>query len=145
MNSKQIEVVQTSFAKVVPIADVAADLFYARLFELDPSLRNLFKGDMKRQGAMLMSMLASAVRGLTDANALIPVLTTLGRRHTGYGVKDSHYETVAEALLWTLAQGLGKDFTPEVRESWVAAYTMMADTMKAGGRQTMPRQVALAA
>ena len=145
MNAKQIDVVQASFAKVVPIADIAADLFYARLFELDPSLRNLFKGDMKRQGAMLMSMIASAVRGLTDPNALLPVLTTLGRRHAGYGVMDTHYETVGDALMWTLAQGLGKDFTPEVRESWAAAYWMMVDTMKAGSRESMRPPVALAA
>lgn len=135
MTPRQIEVVQQSFAKVAPIADVAASLFYARLFELDPSLRKLFNGDMKKQGAMLMSMLASAVRGLSNPNALLPVLTMLGRRHAGYGVVDAHYTTVAQALLWTLEQGMGDDFTPETRDSWVAAYTLMATVMQQGARE----------
>jgi hemoglobin-like flavoprotein len=135
MTPRQIEIVQQSFAKVAPIADVAADLFYNRLFELDPSLRKLFSGDMKKQGGMLMSMLASAVRGLSNPNALLPVLTMLGRRHAGYGVVDAHYTTVAQALLWTLEQGLGDDFTPETRDAWVAAYTLMATVMQQGARE----------
>ena len=139
MTPQQITLVQESFRKVLPIADTAATIFYARLFELDPSLRKLFKGDMKKQGMMLMSMLASAVRGLSDANALIPVLTALGRRHNGYGVVDAHYTTVAEALLWTLEQGLGEAFTPEVREAWIAAYSMMASVMQQGAREVPSR------
>ena len=138
MEPKQIELVQESFRKVLPIAEIAADMFYARLFELDPSLRKLFKGDMKRQGGMLMSMIASAVRGLKDPNALIPVLTALGRRHVGYGVMDAHYATVAEALLWTLEKGLGEDFTDETRKAWAAAYMLMATVMQQGARE-MPR------
>jgi hemoglobin-like flavoprotein len=141
MNSQQIALVQESFRKVLPISETAATIFYARLFELDPSLRKLFTGDMKRQGMMLMSMIASAVRGLSDANALIPVLTALGRRHGGYGVVDAHYTTVAEALLWTLEQGLGDDFTLETREAWVSAYTMMATVMQQGARE-MPSRIA---
>jgi len=138
MTPNQIELVQESFRKVVPIADIAADMFYARLFELDPSLRKLFKGDMKKQGGMLMSMIASAVRGLKDPNALVPVLTALGRRHAGYGVMDAHYTTVAEALLWTLEQGLGDDFDEELRKAWTAAYMLMATVMQTGARD-MPR------
>ena len=141
MTPQQIQLVQDSFRKVVPIAETAATLFYARLFELDPSLRKLFTGDMKRQGMMLMSMIASAVRGLSDPNALIPVLTALGRRHSGYGVVDAHYTTVAEALLWTLEQGLGDDFTPLTRDAWIAAYSMMASVMQQGGRE-MPMRAA---
>jgi hemoglobin-like flavoprotein len=138
MTPKQIELVQESFRKVLPIAEIAADMFYARLFELDPSLRKLFKGDMKKQGGMLMSMIASAVRGLKDPNALIPVLTALGRRHVGYGVADAHYTTVAEALLWTLEKGLGEDFNDETRKAWAAAYMLMATVMQQGARE-MPR------
>jgi hemoglobin-like flavoprotein len=137
ITDKQILMVQSSFAKVAPIAPVAADLFYARLFELDPDLRKLFKGDMKSQGAMLMSMLSTAVRGLSDSNALIQVLMALGRRHTGYGVQDRDYATVGQALLWTLEQGLGEDFTPEVREAWATAYDMIATVMQQGGRMAL--------
>jgi hemoglobin-like flavoprotein len=141
MTPKQIEIVQRNFEKVAPIADVAASLFYTRLFDLDPSLRKLFKGDMKKQGGMLMSMIGNAVRGLTQPNALIPVLTHLGRRHAGYGVIDAHYATVAQALLWTLEQGLGEEFDAEAREAWVAAYTMMAGVMQQGASE-VPVKVA---
>ena len=141
MTPQQITLVQESFRKVLPISEMAGTIFYARLFELDPSLRKLFTGDMKRQSMMLMSMIASAVRGLSDPNALLPVLTALGRRHGGYGVVDAHYTTVAEALLWTLEQGLGKDFTPETREAWISAYSLMSSVMQQGARE-MPVRVA---
>ena len=141
MTPNQIQLVQASFSKVAPIAAVAADLFYARLFEIDPSLRPLFKGDLKRQGAMLMSMIATAVRGLSNPDGLIPVLRNLGQRHAAYGVNDGHYATVATALIWTLEQGMGADFTPQVREAWVAAYELMADTMMQAAREA-PLQAA---
>ena len=144
MTPQQVQIVQQSYQKIAPIADVAADLFYARLFEIDPSLRRLFNGDIKRQGGMLMTMIGSAVRGLSNPNALIPVLTALGRRHVGYGVVDAHYTTVAEALLWTLEQGLGEDFTPEARQAWTAAYMLMASVMQQGARE-VPVRTALAA
>lgn len=142
MTPNQIHLVQDSFAKVAPIATIAADLFYARLFEIDPSLKPLFKGDLKRQGAMLMSMIATAVRGLSDPDGLLPVLRNLGQRHAGYGVTDAHYATVATALVWTLEQGMGRDFTPQVREAWVAAYELMADTMMDAARAVPVRAAA---
>ena len=137
MNNAQVMLVKQSFEKVTPIADTAASLFYARLFEIDPSLMRLFKGDIKQQGKMLMHMIGSAVRGLDKPEALVPVLTGLGRRHVGYGVKDEHYDTVAQALLWTLEKGLGPDFTAEVREAWIAAYTLMARVMQQGARHAL--------
>jgi len=130
MTPQQKMLVQTSFAKVVPIADTAAALFYKRLFEMDPSLRPLFKGDMTEQGRKLMAMLAMAVTGLSRLDDLVPAVRQLGVRHAGYGVTDDHYDTVAGALLWTLEQGLGDEFTPEVKDAWVATYTVLATTMK---------------
>jgi hemoglobin-like flavoprotein len=133
MTPREIELVQQSFEKVRPIAAAAAELFYGKLFELDPSLKPMFKsGNMKEQGKMLMNMIASAVRGLSNAQALIPVLTDLGRRHTAYGVMKHHYVTVGSALIWTLEQGMGKDFTAEVRDAWCAAYELMAGVMQHG-------------
>jgi methyl-accepting chemotaxis protein len=132
---KQIQLVQDSFQKVAPIAELAADLFYARLFELDPSLRPLFKTDMKRQGMTLMTMLSSAVRGLANPQALVPVLKGLGRRHVSYGVKDEHYDTVGRAFLDTLAHAFGDEFTAEIREAWTAAYSLMAALMKMGAAE----------
>ncbi|HUG09853.1 MAG TPA: globin family protein [Opitutaceae bacterium] len=130
MTPRQKELVQTSWEKVVPIADTAASLFYGRLFQLDPSLKPMFTSDIKEQGKKLMTMITVAVRGLDDLGALVPAVQALGRRHTGYGVKDEHYTTVAVALLWTLEQGLGDSWNAEVKEAWVVVYTILADTMK---------------
>jgi hemoglobin-like flavoprotein len=127
---RQVELVQSSWASVEPIAEPAAEIFYSKLFALDPSLRPLFRGEMKEQGRKLMSMIAFAVRGLSRLETLVPGVQALGRRHAGYGVRDKHYDTVATALLWTLNQGLGKAFTDDVREAWAEAYGVLATTMK---------------
>lgn len=129
MKPEQIALVQQSFAKVAPIAEDAAVIFYDRLFALDPSLRQLFKGDMKEQGRKLMTMLNVAVAGLSDLDKIVPAVRQLGVRHRNYGVKPEHYETVGEALLWTLEQGLGSAFTDEVRGAWAAVYQTLASTM----------------
>ncbi len=130
MTPQQIELVQGTWKKVLPIADTAAELFYGKLFALDPSLKPLFKGDMKQQGRKLMSMIGTAVGGLTRLEQIVPAVQALGVRHAGYGVKDAHYGTVATALVWTLEQGLGELFTQEVEDSWVSAYTLLAKTMQ---------------
>jgi hemoglobin-like flavoprotein len=135
MTPNQVKLVQQSFTKVLPIAPTAAQMFYARLFEIDPSLKLLFKGDMKEQGRMLMMMIAGAVRGLSNPPALIPVLKDLGARHVGYGVHDHHYDTVGNALIWTLQAGLGEDFTDEVCDAWVEAYKLLAGVMQQGARE----------
>ena len=130
MKVDQITLVQDTFDKVRPISEEAAKLFYNRLFELAPSLKSLFKGDMKTQGRMLMQMLDYAVTGLDRLDTIILAIQNLGIRHAGYGVKDEYYETVGEALLWTLEQGLGKDFTPDVKDAWAEAYKLLSDIMK---------------
>ena len=135
MTPQQIQIVQRSFLQVAPIAELAADLFYARLFELAPQLRPLFKTDMKRQGMSLMTMLSSAVRGLDNPDALMPVLRSLGRRHVSYGVKDEHYAVVGHAFLDTLAHAFGTTFDDEMRDAWTAAYSLMASTMQVGARE----------
>lgn len=129
MTPRQIELVQSSFAQVAPLADQAAALFYGRLFTLDPALRKLFRGDMTQQGAKLMQMIGAAVRGLHDLPKLVPVLGGLGARHRGYGVKPRDYDSVAQALMWTLEQGLQSAFTPEVRAAWEVFYGVAACTM----------------
>jgi hemoglobin-like flavoprotein len=137
MSPHQIDLVQRSFAEVKPIATAAAGLFYNRLFILDPSLRHLFKGDMPKQGQMLMSMIGAAVGGLRNLETLSPVVRQLGARHVGYGVRTEHYATVGSALLWTLGEGLGEKFTPEVREAWAAAYDLLSDVMQLGAMEPM--------
>ena len=130
MTPRQKELVQTSWEKVVPIAETAASLFYGRLFQLDPSLKPMFTSDIKEQGKKLMTMITVAVRGLDDLGTLVPAVQALGRRHAGYGVKEEHYTTVAVALLWTLEKGLGDSWNAELKEAWVVVYTILADTMK---------------
>jgi|SRR4030095_7021237 len=131
----QKQLVKNSFKKVYPIADAAAEIFYGRLFELNPELSKLFNGDMKEQGKKLFNMLRSAVSMLDRLVELVPVLEDLGSRHANYGVKDEDYDTVAEAFLWTLKKGLGSDFTSECREAWIAVYTIVANTMKSGVKE----------
>jgi hemoglobin-like flavoprotein len=134
MTQEQKHLVQTTFARVVPIADTAAALFYQRLFELDPTAQALFKTDLTEQGRKLMQMIGVAVRGLDRLDELVPAVRDLGTRHVAYGVKDSHYETVGAALLWTLEQGLGSEFTPEVSDAWATVYAVLATTMKDAAR-----------
>lgn len=129
MTPRDIELVQSSFAKVAPIAETAAELFYARLFELDPSVKPLFKTDLKEQGKRLMAMIATAVNGLNNVEALVPAVQDMGRRHVKYGVTPEHYGTVGRALLDTLQKGLGDDFTPEVKNAWTVIYGVLSATM----------------
>jgi hemoglobin-like flavoprotein len=129
MTPQQVEEVQASFAKVAPIADQAATLFYGRLFETAPDVRALFSGDMTVQGQKLMSAIATVVDSLGDIDAVAPAVRDLAKRHVAYGVRPEHYEIVGAALLWTLEQGLGDDFTPAVSAAWAAAYGALSDIM----------------
>ena len=130
MSPKQIALVQASWKQVQPIADQAAALFYSRLFTLEPSVKRLFRGDMQEQGKKLMQLIGVAVNSLARLESIVPAVRALGRRHAGYGVEARHYSVVGSALIWTLAQGLGKDFTQEVEDAWRTAYRVLADTMQ---------------
>ena len=135
MTPEKIELVKSSWAKVAPIAEQAAELFYGKLFELNPEFKSLFKSDMKEQGRKLMAMLNTAVNSLDKLESIVPAVQDMGRRHVAYGVKDEDYDTVGEALLWTLEQGLGEGFTEDVKEAWVDTYTLVATTMKTAAAQ----------
>ncbi|MGH8786694.1 MAG: globin family protein [Cupriavidus necator] len=131
MTPQEITLVQTSWQKVVPIKEKAAELFYGKLFEMDPSLRPLFKGDTVEQGRKLMAMINTVVTKLDQLDDIVPAVQELGRRHVAYGVKDEDYDTVAGALLWTsLGAGLGDAFTDEVKGAWTSAYLILAGAMK---------------
>ena len=130
MTPEQVRLVQDSFAKVRPIADTAADLFYGRLFEIAPQVRALFPDDMSEQKKKLMAMLGLAVTNLNRPEVVAPAVQDLGRRHVAYGTQEAHYAPVGAALLWTLEQGLGADFTPDVREAWTETYGLVAGLMK---------------
>ena len=132
MTPDQRVLVQDSFELVKPIAPAAVELFYARLFELDPSLRPMFPANMVEQRRKLIQTLSFAVAGLERPATILPAVRALGRRHAAYGVRPEHFETVGAALLWTLAEGLGAAFTPEVRDAWASVYTALADEMQLG-------------
>lgn len=125
-----VALVQESFKKVIPISDAAADIFYDRLFEIAPQARALFPNDLKEQKKKLMKMIAMAVTNLHKAETIVPALRELGKRHVGYGAEDAHYDLVGQALLDTLAQGLGDEFTPNVKAAWGETYELVASVMK---------------
>ena len=129
MNENTIEMVQKSWAKVIPSVDAVGQIFYDNLFEMDPKLRSMFKGDVKAQSRKLMQMVSIAVSKLRSLDALVPVLQDLGVKHIEYGVQPAHYDTVAAALLKTLDAGLGDAFTPQLKAAWVDVYSLVAGTM----------------
>jgi hemoglobin-like flavoprotein len=139
MTPQQIELVRASFARVQPNADAVAAAFYERLFTLDPSVRVLFKGDMKVQGRKLMQVIGVAVAALDNLGPLVPVVQSLGVRHAGYGVTPQHYASVGAALLGTLEAGLGADFTTEAREAWTATYQIVASVMQEAAAESQPQ------
>jgi hemoglobin-like flavoprotein len=129
MTPQQVELVQASFAKVVPIAEQAAALFYGRLFETAPETRALFRGDMDAQGQKLMAAITTVVTSLGEFEAIAPAVRDLAKRHVAYAVRPEHYALVGAALLWTLEQGLADDFTPQVSAAWAAAYAALSEMM----------------
>jgi len=130
MTPEKVKLVQDSFAKVVPIAGTAADIFYDRLFEIAPDVRSMFPAEMSNQKEKLMATLGVAVNNLHQVEDIVPTVQELGKKHVGYGVKDEHYDTVGAALIYTLDKGLGEEFTDDVKEAWVETYTLVAGVMK---------------
>lgn len=130
MTTQQVALVQSSFNLVIPILETATTMFYDRLFEIDPSLRRMFRTSREEQARKLAHVLTVVVKGLSRPEQILPAVQELGRRHSGYGVRREHYATVGAALLWTLQQGLGEAFTNDVREAWAAAYSLLSSTMQ---------------
>ena len=129
MTPDQVTLVQQSFAKVAPISETAAILFYGRLFEIAPAVKPMFPADMTEQRKKLMMMLATVVNGLGDLPSILPAASALAKRHVGYGAKAEHYPVVGAALLWTLEQGLGEAWTPDLAAAWTAAYGTLSGYM----------------
>jgi hemoglobin-like flavoprotein len=129
MNSTQVKLVQESFAKVVPISEAAAVIFYDRLFEVAPSVKAMFPSDMSGQRKKLMMMLAAVVNGLGNLQSILPAASALAKRHVDYGAKPEHYPVVGGALLWTLEKGLGEAWTPDVADAWTTAYGTLSGYM----------------
>jgi len=135
MTPETIDLVKTSWDKVKPISETAAELFYGKLFEIDPSLKSMFPSDMTEQGRKLMAMINTAVNALDKLESIVPAVQDLGKRHVDYGVTDAMYDSVGEALIWTLGQGLGEEFTDDVKAAWLETYTILATTMKDASKE----------
>lgn len=131
MTPEQRQLVADTWKQIAPMADMAAGLFYSRLFEIDPSTRKLFRAtEMVAQRKKLVQMLSFAINGLDRLDVLTSQVEDLGRRHAGYGVTDAHYESVGAALLWTLEQGLGRAWTPAAAAAWTEVYGMLSGIMR---------------
>jgi len=129
MNSTQAKLVQDSFAKVAPISEQAAAIFYDRLFEVAPAVKAMFPADMKEQRKKLMATLAVVVNALSNLESVLPAASALAKRHVNYGAKPEHYPVVGGALLWTLEKGLGEAWTPDVADAWTTAYGTLSGYM----------------
>lgn len=137
---REISLIKNSFRQISPIADHAGVIFYARLFELDPSLRTTFHGDIGAQGSNMMQSVGFIVFSLDQLEVILPVLRQMGLRHLDYHLTDEQYEVFCEALLWTLNKCLREEFTPETREAWAKGYWLLAETIKTGARDGLARQ-----
>jgi hemoglobin-like flavoprotein len=138
MTPTQVKLVQESFAKVAPISEAAAVLFYDRLFEIAPTVKAMFPADMTEQRKKLMAMLAAVVNGLANLESILPAASALAKRHVAYGGKPEHYPVVGSALLWTLEKGLGDAWTPDLADAWTTAYGTLSGFMisEAYGRRS---------
>jgi hemoglobin-like flavoprotein len=139
MSPQHIALVRTTWRRLVPLEEHVAELFYRLLFELDPSLRRLFRGDMVEQGRKLTALLDMVVSQLDRLGEIVPIVEQLGRRHARYGVENAHYDTVGIALLGTLRGGLGDAWTRETEEAWTVAYTTLAGVMRRVSAHADPR------
>jgi hemoglobin-like flavoprotein len=138
MTREQRILLRQTFENLIPLPRKFGVLFYQRLFELDPSLRDLFRGEMDQQASMLVQALALSVLKLIDEGRVSGTVTELGARHEGYGVLAAHYGTFGAALVWTLEQRLGDGFTPAIREAWEEAYRELAVAMQRAGSDASP-------
>jgi hemoglobin-like flavoprotein len=114
------------------MGDELAALFYGRLFEIDPSLRSLFRGDMQEQARQLMNMIGVAVGALGRHQEILPAVEELRRRHAEYVLREEYFMIVAAALLWTLNRALGEAFTTQVCDAWIAMYEAAPAALQAG-------------
>ncbi|WP_428356050.1 globin domain-containing protein [Methyloprofundus sp.] len=130
LTPEQIKCIRNSWRRILPIKEKFAEMFYVRLFELDPALKSLFRGRLDFQGTKLMTTLNVVVNSIEDFNAVEAMLEAMGNRHIIYGVQAAHYETVGAALLYVLEKSLGEYFNDDIEDAWVTAYSEIANTMK---------------
>jgi len=129
MKAEQLQLVLQSLTVIQPLADKITKDFYQHLFEAEPATRELFKGNMDRQGAMFMTTLSLAVNGLSNIDDIQPAVWSLGDRHFGYGVKPEYFTPFRESFIRALEQHLGDKFTPELKSAWTEAFDTLSNAM----------------
>jgi hemoglobin-like flavoprotein len=146
----QKSLVQASWQELSQHSVHVAELFYDRLFELDPSLEELFPQNLSVQSTKLMRAIGAVVRGLDDMERVTPMLQDLGRRHLDYGARPGHYVTMGKALLWTIEQSLEGEFPPRLKEAWAEVFAWVSSLMidaaneralSGGGVESGPRRI----
>lgn len=130
MTSDDIRLVQESWHKLEPVKEIVAELFYARLFELDPLLRNVCDDDRKDRHRRFTQVVNATVRGLAKVDMLLPAVREFGIRHPLPGEAEQHHANVATALLWMLDKALRREFTPEVKGAWIKAYGVLSQSVR---------------
>lgn len=129
MNSEQVQLIRDSLIRVRPLADHIAESFYSHMFEIAPHLQKLFTGNMKTQGAMLMTSLELAVSSLDDMESILPAVQALGERHMSYGVKKEYYPYAKESFLWSLEKHLSGEFTSPLKNAWSEGFDTLIEVM----------------
>jgi hemoglobin-like flavoprotein len=136
MTSEQIAIVRKTWARIAPVTDRVAALFYERLFELDPGARGLFgTTDLRDHGRKLTQRLAAILDLLDRPDELLTAVGELGRRHAMHGVGWRHYGMAADALFTALECCLGPGFNPDARAAWSLAYWTVARAMQRAAAQ----------
>lgn len=130
MDTEQVELVRSSFARIRPVSEVFSSIFYRKLFEVVPETRRMFTSDLRTQNDLFMEALSFAIASLDRMEEALPTLQPLGARHKNYGATEKHYDGMLFALLWTLEKGLGDAFTPAVRVAWINAYRTITAAMQ---------------
>lgn len=131
MTAKEIEIVKKSWRKLQGInPELLGDVFYTKLFLLNPSLERMFKTPKEIQSKKLIDMFHSIVLNLENLDGLSDEIEKMGNSHKGYGAKPKHYDSVGNALIWTLANALQKDWNDDVEKAWITCYTILAEKMQ---------------
>lgn len=137
MTNDEIQLVQRSWLQARPMNQAIAEVFFARLFELDPGMRALFDQDLSKPRTRLLQIISASVRGLDRLDAMLPVLRLLGMRHRLLGVRDEHYASVAAAWLWTLEKALRAEFTPVVKSAWIKTYGVLSQPLREDAQRSL--------
>lgn len=138
MTSREIALIQNSFRQLVHVSDQAGSIFFARLFELDPTFRLLFQGDLRVQSQQMVQTVRYFVTSLDQLPQTLTAMRQAGLNHAEE-IPDAHFQHFCDAMLWTLSRNLGRGFTQEVRDAWAKAFWMLSEAMRVGNRDAMVR------